>query len=102
MRSYPCLVHFSLIGKLNLSLGVSEFRHILEVTYHEHIGVLGMAIEHHGSWCTSQFHLPQSKLPKGKYLYAFNEHRAKQRVCESVPIDPLFFSMCITVLVLVA
>ena len=49
MRSYPCLVRFSLIGKLNLSLGVSEFRHTLEVTYHKHIGVLGMAIEHHGS-----------------------------------------------------
>ena len=49
VRSYPCLVRFFLIGKLNLSLGVSEFRHILEAIHHEHIGVLGMAIEHHGS-----------------------------------------------------
>ena len=77
VRSYPCLVRFFLIGKLNLSLGVSEFRHILEAIHHEHIGVLGMAIEYHGSWCTSQFHLIQSKLPKVKYLYAFIEHRAK-------------------------
>ena len=77
MRSYPCLVRFFLIGKLNLSLEVSEFRHILEAIHHEHIGVLGMAIEYHGSRCTSQFHLIQSKLPKVKYLYAFIEHRAK-------------------------
>ena len=77
MRSYPCLVRFSLIGKLNLSLGVSEFRHILEAIHHEHIGVLGTAVEHHGSGSTSQFHLPQSKSPKVKYLCAFIEHRAK-------------------------
>ena len=36
------------IGELNLSLGVSEPRHILEVIHHKHIGVLGKAIEHHG------------------------------------------------------
>ena len=76
MRSYPCLVRFFLIGKLNLSLGVSKFRHTLEAIHHEHIGVLGMAIEYHGSRCTSQFHLIQSKLPKVKYLYVFIEHRA--------------------------
>ena len=77
MRSYPCLVRFFLIGKLNLSLGVLEFRHILEAIHHEHIGVLGMAIEYHGSRYTSQFHLIQAKLPKVKYPYAFIEHRAK-------------------------
>ena len=55
MRSYPCLVRFFLIGKLNLSLGVLEFRHILEAIHHEHIGVSGMAIEYHGSRYTSQF-----------------------------------------------
>ena len=32
MRSYPFLVGFFQIGELNLSLGVSEPRHILEVT----------------------------------------------------------------------
>ena len=46
VRSYPFLVSFFLIGELNLSLGVSEPRHILEVTHYKHIGVL--AIEHHG------------------------------------------------------
>ena len=77
MRSHPCLVRFFLIGKWNLSLGVLEFRHILEAIHYEHIGVLGMAIEYHGSRYTSQFHLIQSKLPKVKYLYVFIEHRAK-------------------------
>ena len=77
MRSSPCLVRFFLIGTLNLSLGVLEFRHILEAIHHEHIGVLGMAIEYHGSRYTSQFHLIQSKLLKVKYLYAFIEHQAK-------------------------
>ena len=48
VRSYPYLVCFFLIGGLNLSLGVSELRHILEVISHKHIGVLGTAIEHHG------------------------------------------------------
>ena len=48
VRSYPCLVHFFLIGELSLSLGVSAPRHILEVTHNQHIGVLGKAIEHHG------------------------------------------------------
>ena len=48
VRSYPCLVRSFLIGGVNLSLGVSELRHTLEVIYHKHIGVLGTAIEHHG------------------------------------------------------
>ena len=48
VRSYPYLVRFFLIGGLNLSLGVLELRHILEVIYHKHIGVLRKAIEHHG------------------------------------------------------
>ena len=48
VRSYPCLVHFFLIGELSLSLGVSAPRHILEVTHNQHIGVSGKAIEHHG------------------------------------------------------
>ena len=48
VRSYPCLVRFFLIGGSNLSLRVSELRHILEVIYHKHIEVLGTAIEHHG------------------------------------------------------
>ena len=46
--SYPYLVCFFLIGELNLSLGVSELGHILEVISHKHIGVLGKAIENHG------------------------------------------------------
>ena len=49
VRSYPCLVCFFLIGGLNSSLGASELRHILEVIYHKHIGVLGKAIEYHGT-----------------------------------------------------
>ena len=48
VRSYPFLVSFFLIGELSLSLGVSEPRHILEVTHYKHIGILGKAIEHHG------------------------------------------------------
>ena len=48
VRSYPYLVCFFLIGELNLSLRVSELRHILEVISHKHIGVLGKAIENHG------------------------------------------------------
>ena len=48
VRSYPYLVCFFLIGGLNLSLGGSELRHILEVISHKHIGVLGKAIENHG------------------------------------------------------
>ena len=48
VRSYPFLVSFFLIGELSLGLGVLEPRHILEVIHHKHIGVLGMAIEHHG------------------------------------------------------
>ena len=40
VRSYPYLVCFFLIGEVNLSLGVSELRHILEVISHKHIGVL--------------------------------------------------------------
>ena len=83
-------------------MGVSEPRHILEVIHYKHIGVLGKAIEHHGIRCTGQFHLSQSNLPKVKYLYAFTEHRAKQWVCEPVQFDPLFFSMCTTVLLFVA
>ena len=46
--SNPCLVSFFLIGKLSLSLGVLEPRHIPEVIHYKHIGVLGKAIEHHG------------------------------------------------------
>ena len=42
--SYPFLVSFFLIGELSLSLGVSEPRHILEVTHYKHIGILGKAI----------------------------------------------------------
>ena len=38
VRSYPFLVSFFLIGELSLSLGVSEPRHILEVTHYKHIG----------------------------------------------------------------
>ena len=101
VRSHPFLVSFFLIGELSLSLGVSEPRHILKVIHYKHIGVLGKAIEHHGIGCTNQFHQSQSNLPKVKYLHAFNENRAKQWVCESVQIDPLFFSMCVTVLVLI-
>ena len=48
VRSYPFLVGFFQIGKLSLSLGVSEPRHILEAINYKHIGVLGKAIEHHG------------------------------------------------------
>ena len=48
MRSYPFLVGFFHIGELNLSLGVSEPRHILEVIHHKHIGALGKAIDYDG------------------------------------------------------
>ena len=48
VRSYPFVVSFFLIGEFNLSLGVSEPRHILEVIHSKHIGVLRKAIEHHG------------------------------------------------------
>ena len=48
MRSDPVLVGFFQIGELNLSLGVSEPRHKLEVTHYKHIGILGKVIEHHG------------------------------------------------------
>ena len=50
VHSYSCLVSFFLIGKLSLSLGVLEPRHIPEVIHYKHIGVLGKAIEHHGDW----------------------------------------------------
>ena len=40
VRSYPFLVRFFQIGELNLSLGVSGPRHILEVIHYKHIGVL--------------------------------------------------------------
>ena len=48
VRSHPCLISFFLIGKLSLSLGVLEPKHIPEVIHYKHIGVLGKAIEHHG------------------------------------------------------
>ena len=48
VRSYPFLVCFFQIGELNLSLGVSEPRHKLEVTHYKHIGILRKDIEHHG------------------------------------------------------
>ena len=37
MRSYPSVVRFSQLGELNSSLGVSELRYMLEVTYSMHI-----------------------------------------------------------------
>ena len=37
MRSYPSVVRFSQLGELNSSLGVSEPRYMLEVTYSKHI-----------------------------------------------------------------
>ena len=48
VRSDPCLVSFFLRGKLSLSLGVLEPRHIPEVIHYKRIGVLGKAIKHHG------------------------------------------------------
>ena len=99
MCSYPFLVRFFHIGELSLSLGVSEPRHTLEVIHYTHIGGLGKAIEYHGIWSTSHFYLFQLSFPKIKHLYAFCELRAKQQQCESVQIDPLFRSMCNTVLV---
>ena len=49
VRSYPFLVSFFQIGELNLSLGVLEPRHTLEVIHSTHIGALGNVIEYHGN-----------------------------------------------------
>ena len=71
VRSYPFLVSFSLIGELSLSLGVSEPKHILEVTHYKHIGTSGKATEHHGIGCTSHFYPFQPSCPEVKWLYVF-------------------------------
>ena len=44
--SYPFVVSFYQLGKLNLSLGVSKPRYTLEVIYSTHIGSLGKVIEY--------------------------------------------------------
>ena len=48
VRSYPFVVSFSQLGKLNSSLGVSEPRYTLEVIYSTQIGSLGKVIEYLG------------------------------------------------------
>ena len=45
MHSYPSVVKFFQIGKLNAGLGVSEPSYMLEITYQTHIVFLGKAIE---------------------------------------------------------
>ena len=59
MRSYPFVVSFSQLGKLNSSLGVSEPRYTLEVIYSMHIGSLRKVIEYLGGCGTSHFYLFQ-------------------------------------------
>ena len=60
-----CFESVSCLGaSKNLSLGMSEPRHTLEVIHYIHIGALGKAIEYHGIWDTSHFHLFQLSFPK--------------------------------------
>ena len=48
VHSYPSVVRFSQIGKLNSSLGVPESSYILEIIHQMHIDFLGKAIENLG------------------------------------------------------
>ena len=48
VRSYPSVVIFFELGKLNSSLGVPELSYMLEIMYQMHIDSLGKAIENLG------------------------------------------------------
>ena len=48
VRSYPFVVRFSQISKLNSSLGVPELSYMLEIMHPMHVDFMGKAIENLG------------------------------------------------------